>query len=510
MRNVFIHLILFTVLKLSGSVAIGQIHPHVHVTNEQGGAVTNATITMQIEPGAVMTGLSDEEHSLAFPHTGDGVYRSRQAAPSGHLYQVTLEVSAPGYIGQSVTLTRSGSVPEEYRITLEAHASDESDPSTRDLQQESQDVTFDFQDDPTPGEGTVVDDPGFQYNPTYTETATISPATEGATLSGRVQANIEGHWNPSFPEGLVFALSPDTAYVLGFSYTSRTPHSGYFRIDGLPMTGDVILVAFMPQVKRLHWMDAVSMDEVVDANKQHDSWSVGTVWAHLRQPAGGSPHDLSEFIPAGGALKGAGYALQLMALAGWVSERAMNSRDYSVIDELSNRLYGYYQDGIEKHIVKADYTVADEQTEHETESPPTVGDTENVYQAADDYNYFIQTIEVDDYSSLPEYVRNQSHSDAQIADWNNIKTLIVSNEARLDHFFESTNIEVNEANSIHVKKNGRLLDRQLNGPYVLSTWVPRYGVHVYDELTDHYGTLLYLASSHNMSGKIQVLLRKPR
>lgn len=180
---------------------------------------------------------------------------------------------------------------------------------------------------------------------------TISAAPEGATISGRVQAQIEGHWNTSFPDGLVFALSSDANRILGFSYTSAYPQSGYFRIDGLPMRGDLILVAFLPQVKRLHWMGVVTMDEVVDASKRHDSYSVGTVTAYMRRPDAASPHDLSGAGTA--ALKGAGYALQLMVLAGWVSQRAMDRHDFSAVDELTNRLYGFYLDGIEKHIVKA-------------------------------------------------------------------------------------------------------------------------------------------------------------
>ncbi len=190
--------------------------------------------------------------------------------------------------------------------------------------------------------------------PARREPPTISAAPEGATISGRVQAQVEGHWNTSFPDGLVFALSSDRERILGFSYTSAYPQSGYFRIDGLPMRGDVILVAFLPQVKRLHWMGVVTMDDVVDGTKRHDSHSIGLVTAYMRRPVAGAPHDFSDAGTV--ALKGAGYALQLLALAGWVSQRTMGRRDFSAVDELTNRLYDYYLDGIDKHIIKVPHT----------------------------------------------------------------------------------------------------------------------------------------------------------
>jgi len=323
----------------------------VRVTNERDEPVDNARVSLELRESGIL-GYSSTH--IAFRHTTNGVYESRNPVPHGSTFEIHLSIDAPGYQSHHRVLTQSGPVRSNYSAQLSTAVVDEVDQPVSVLQMDPQDLSWNFQDDPLGGEGTVVDDPGFLYDATYSHTqpATISAEPDGATLSGRVQADIEGHWNPSYPEGLVFALSPDRQHILGFSYTSRYPHSGYFRIDRLPMTGDIILISFMPQVKRLHWMDVISMDEVVDASKRHDSYSLGTVWAHLRRPAGGAPHDLSS--AGAGALKGAGYALQLMVLAGWISERAMNRQDYSAIDELTNRLYEYYQDGIEKNIVKAD------------------------------------------------------------------------------------------------------------------------------------------------------------
>ncbi len=324
----------------------------IRLANERGEPVGNASVSMELREAGIL-GYSSTH--IALRHTANGVYESRNPVPSGSTFEIHLSIDAPGHQAYRRVLTQSGPVRNSYSAQLSPRTADEDDQPAWQLQMDPQDLSWDFQDDPPPGEGTVVDDPGSLYDATYTHTqpATISAAPEGATLSGRVQADIEGHWNPSYPEGLVFALSPDKQHVLGFSYTSRYPHSGYFRIDELPMTGDIILISFMPQVKRLHWMDVVSMDEVVDASKRHDSYSLGTVWAHLRRPAGGAPHDLSS--AGAGALKGAGYALQLMVLTGWISERAMNRQDFTVIDELTNRLYDKYRDGIENHIFRADH-----------------------------------------------------------------------------------------------------------------------------------------------------------
>ena len=325
----------------------------VRVTNERDEPVDNARVSLELRESGIL-GYSSTH--IAFRHTTNGVYESRNPVPHGSTFEIHLSIDAPGYQSHHRVLTQSGPVRSNYSAQLSTAVVDEVDQPVSVLQMDPQDLSWNFQDDPLGGEGTVVDDPGFLYDATYSHTqpATISAEPDGATLSGRVQADIEGHWNPSYPEGLVFALSPDRQHILGFSYTSRYPHSGYFRIDRLPMTGDIILISFMPQVKRLHWMDVISMDEVVDASKRHDSYSLGTVWAQLRRPAGGAPHDLSEYMP-GGALKGAGYALQLMAFVGWISERAMNRQDFTVIDELTNRLYDKYRDGIENHIVRADH-----------------------------------------------------------------------------------------------------------------------------------------------------------
>lgn len=283
----------------------------IRLSNERGEPVANARVALRVAHSLLM-GTGGQVSRMTFHHAGGGRYVSNSEAPAGHMFEVRVEIEAQGYMPYHSVLTHMGSVGRRYEFRLEPVGRKTTRPP-----------------------------------------ATISAEPDGATLSGRVQANIEGHWNPSYPEGLVFALSPDRQQIIGFSYTSRYPHSGYFRIDGLPMTGDIILISFMPHVKRLHWMDVVSMDEVVDASKRHDSYSLGTVWAHLRRPAGGAPHDLSG--AGAGALKGAGYALQLMVLTGWISERAMNRQDFTVIDELTNRLYDKYSDGIENHIVRADH-----------------------------------------------------------------------------------------------------------------------------------------------------------
>lgn len=178
--------------------------------------------------------------------------------------------------------------------------------------------------------------------------AVFGAAPEGVTITGRIQTRIEGHWNPAFAGGLVFALSTDTRQVLGFSYTTDTAfRDGYFQIDGLPKEGNIVLVAFAPTVKRLHWIDSISLDELPERDAVHQRLDMGTVYATLTVPVVGSPHDLSG---AGAVvLQGKTAALQLLVLAGWLADRR-SLPDYSRIDELTNRLYGYYTDGIENYI----------------------------------------------------------------------------------------------------------------------------------------------------------------
>lgn len=178
----------------------------------------------------------------------------------------------------------------------------------------------------------------------------ISAAPQGVTVTGRIRSRIEGNWNPGFAGGLVFALSADREQIFGFSYTTDTAfRDGYFQIDGLPKHGNIVLVAFAPTVKRLHWIDTFSLDHLAGSEAVHQRMDIGTVYATLTVPSAGSPHDLS----GSGAvvLQGKTAALQLLALAGWLADRRLLP-DYTQIDELTNRLYGYYTDGIENHIQK--------------------------------------------------------------------------------------------------------------------------------------------------------------
>ena len=173
-------------------------------------------------------------------------------------------------------------------------------------------------------------------------------APEGVTVTGRIQSRIEGHWNPAFAGGLVFALSTDTRQILGFSYTTDTAfRDGYFQIDGLPKQNHIVLIAFAPAVKRLHWIDSISLGDLAKSDAVHQRMDIGTVYATLDVPSAGSPHDLSGAGTV--VLQGKTAALQLLALAGWLADRR-SLPDYSRIDELTNRLYGYYTDGIENYI----------------------------------------------------------------------------------------------------------------------------------------------------------------
>ena len=107
--------------------AIAEDHVRVYLSDQNGNPVTNATMQMQVEPGSVLIGQDDESQTLSFRHTGSGEYRSEEPPLSGSHYQVELEVDAPGYAGQTFLLTESGRVRPEYRFTLEADGTREDD-----------------------------------------------------------------------------------------------------------------------------------------------------------------------------------------------------------------------------------------------------------------------------------------------------------------------------------------------------------------------------------------------
>jgi len=176
----------------------------------------------------------------------------------------------------------------------------------------------------------------------------MAAAPEGVTVTGRIRSRIEGSWSQAFAVGLVFALSADSEHILGFSYTTDTAfRDGYFQIDGLPKHGNIVLVAFAPTVKRLHWMDSFSLDHLAGSNAIHQRIDIGTVYATLTVPSAGSPQDLARVGNV--VFQGKMVTLQLLALAGWFAERRFLP-DYSQVDELTNRLYYYYTAGIQNYI----------------------------------------------------------------------------------------------------------------------------------------------------------------
>ena len=181
----------------------------------------------------------------------------------------------------------------------------------------------------------------------------------GVSISGQIIATIDGrpHHAVDFADGLVFALSADSQEILGFSYTTgQLNNNGFFRIDGLPRHGDIILIAFKKSVKRMHWMDLISLDELELKGELHESVSIGIVQANMNIPSG-SITDLSSEGKI--ILKGKALALQSLLLVGWISFRSYEygQNNYTFIDELTNRLYKYYNQYLHSTVemIEADY-----------------------------------------------------------------------------------------------------------------------------------------------------------
>ena len=333
MNNLIYLSIFFLLFGLFGE-AIAEDPLRVYLSDQEGNPVTNATMQIQVEPGSVMIGQDDESQRLSFRHTGNGEYRSEEPPLSGSHYKIELEVDAPGYAGQTFLLTQSGRVRSEYRFTLEAD-------SEAELEDEVDDV-MEIEDQPV-----------------------MEAAPKGTTIYGNLGFHMQGAQTRSLPEGhsLVFALSVDEEddlgvdreNILGYAKTrnlneARDRHDvGSFQIDGLPQHGDIVLVAFNKEIQLLFGALVISLDEVEDVNPsdRHSSYSVGDklVLMPTNNPAayGQGPANIS----GQGALKGKGKALQVLALAGWISERVMNmdaEEGTEEIIDLTNLLIAYYED----------------------------------------------------------------------------------------------------------------------------------------------------------------------
>jgi len=78
--------------------------------------------------------------------------------------------------------------------------------------------------------------------------AIVSPAQNSSTLYGRLR---DGMTDLPIAEGYVFAVDPETREVLGYSTTmpGRGSSSGFWKIDGLPYSQDVVLIGFHPKIK---------------------------------------------------------------------------------------------------------------------------------------------------------------------------------------------------------------------------------------------------------------------
>lgn len=165
----------------------------------------------------------------------------------------------------------------------------------------------------------------------------MEPYPDGTSIGGKIEDDIEGVDPRGFGGGLVFAIDPGSDDILDFTYTTggSISRAGYWRLQGLPDEGEVVLVAFHPNVKRLIWMDTVSLGEDRFIN-------LGTTYATMQVP-NRAPEQLEE--SAQYVLSKKAKALQVLALSGWLGERIhdLRSVDYEHIDNLTRRLYQYAQ-----------------------------------------------------------------------------------------------------------------------------------------------------------------------
>lgn len=186
------------------------------------------------------------------------------------------------------------------------------------------------------------------------QNAVMQPVLSGTSISGKIDVNsqIAASHHVSFFDGLVFALSTDKKEVIGFGYTTglRTGDRniqdiGWFRIDGLPLTGNIILIGFKESLKRIHWIDLIQLDEVPELYPGFRRIDIGTVYAKFDTPP--SPvliGSLDKII----ALKGPALAIQALFFAGYIAQRVehFNRMNYRELDQLTNYLYEYYQHNI--------------------------------------------------------------------------------------------------------------------------------------------------------------------
>jgi len=213
---------------------------------------------------------------------------------------------------------------------------------------------------------------------TSSDAEVMKAVPEGTILKGEVIGEIEQSVRPNgFAEGVVAVIdvpeeavqaesrgyvrqgtrdSPSMDDVIGVTYTSSggagaargnecwdsdaripaTSQSGCWAIEGLPSTGTVAVVAFLPRVKRLMGAEVVDLSEGRNIH-------MGTIEAWMDVPTV-APEQLERSGQA--ALAPKGKALAALVLSGWLAEITTTLQDmnYDYIDQLTNQLCEYVQE----------------------------------------------------------------------------------------------------------------------------------------------------------------------
>jgi hypothetical protein len=147
--------------------------------------------------------------------------------------------------------------------------------------------------------------------------ARMSAAKEPlTTLTGRL---FDGVRDSPLPGAYVFAVVPDSKRILAHTTTlaKRGPDHAWWQLAGLPTQGDVILVAFHPQVKANMWMTRFALN-----GRYNDLRIVSTKLA-------------THTIASDASIKG---IWSLLYLAGWISHEMIATRANASAVELADSL----------------------------------------------------------------------------------------------------------------------------------------------------------------------------
>jgi len=121
----------------------------ISVTNERGKPVGNASVSLELREVGIL-GYSSTH--IAFRHTANGVYQSRNPVPPGSTFEIHLSIDAPGYQSYHRVLTQSGPVLSNYSAQLSTAAVDEEDEPVLERHQEPNGLSNEnrFSIDPAP------------------------------------------------------------------------------------------------------------------------------------------------------------------------------------------------------------------------------------------------------------------------------------------------------------------------------------------------------------------------